>query len=187
MLVLGSGSGIVGIAAAGAGARVVIAADTDPYAIAATGLNAVVNCVTIQPFLGDLTAEGPPDVDIVLVGDLFYDCDIAVRVTEYLDRCLVSDVEVLIGDPWCASLPTPGSDCWLTQAQTFRTSNRLERRIMLSFLLSPLPQAKEVVGKLWLVSDASTHWQTETCAPYLQESCLRVNATRNRKLDGKCR
>lgn len=53
MLVLGSGSGIVGIAAAGAGARVVIAADTDPYAIAATGLNAVVNCVTIQPFLGE--------------------------------------------------------------------------------------------------------------------------------------
>lgn len=55
---LGAGSGIVGIAAAKAGANEVMAADIDPYAIAATGLNAAANGVTIFPYLGDLT-EGP--------------------------------------------------------------------------------------------------------------------------------
>ncbi|MFT4184427.1 MAG: 50S ribosomal protein L11 methyltransferase, partial [Rhizobium sp.] len=44
---LGAGSGIVGIAAAKAGAKDVIAADVDPYAIAAIDLNAAINGVTI--------------------------------------------------------------------------------------------------------------------------------------------
>jgi len=105
VLDLGCGSGIVGIAAAKAGARTVIAADTDPYAIVATGLNAVANGVAIQPLPADLTAGPPPEVDIVLVGDLFYDGDLAARVTAFLERCLKSDAEVLIGDPGRAFLP----------------------------------------------------------------------------------
>jgi predicted nicotinamide N-methyase len=101
----GAGSGIVGIAAAKAGAKDVIAADTDPYAITAIGLNAAANGVTLLPFLGDLTAGPPPAVDIVLVGDLFYDHDLAERVTTFLERCLRSNAKVLIGDPRRAFLP----------------------------------------------------------------------------------
>lgn len=105
VLDLGCGSGIVGIAAMKAGAEAVIAADTDPYAIAVTGLNAAANGVRLQPFLGDLTAGQPPDVDVVLVGDLFYDRDLAARLSTFLDHCLGANVEVLIGDPWRPFLP----------------------------------------------------------------------------------
>jgi predicted nicotinamide N-methyase len=105
VLDLGAGSGIVGIAAAKSGAAHVIAADIDRYAIAATGLNATANCVAISAFLGDLTAGSPPEVDVVLVGDLFYEAGLARRVTAFLDRCLGSDIGILIGDPWRSFLP----------------------------------------------------------------------------------
>jgi predicted nicotinamide N-methyase len=47
VLDIASGSGLVAIAAAKAGARRVTAADIDPYAIAAIGLNAALNDVHI--------------------------------------------------------------------------------------------------------------------------------------------
>jgi predicted nicotinamide N-methyase len=105
VLDLGAGSGIVAIAAAKAGARHVIAADVDRYAIIAMKLNAAANEVTISPLPGDLTTGSPPEVDVVLVGDLFYEKDLALRVTEFLDRCLASGIEALVGDPWRAFLP----------------------------------------------------------------------------------
>jgi predicted nicotinamide N-methyase len=102
---LGCGSGIVGIAAAKAGARNVICADTDKYAVAVTHLNAAINGVTVSTALGDMTDGTPPEVDVVLVGDLFYEHDLATRVASFLDLCLRSHIEVLIGDPWRAFLP----------------------------------------------------------------------------------
>ena len=105
VLDLGAGSGIVGIAAAKAGASVVIAADTDPFAAAATRLNADVNGVSITAVTGDLTVGPPPAVDVIAVGDLFYEGDLAKRVTAFLDRCLAAGVKVLVGDPGRAFLP----------------------------------------------------------------------------------
>ena len=105
VLDLGAGSGIDGIAAAKAGAAEVIAADVDPYAIAATWLNAAINGVTVLPILTDLTTGEPPATDIICVGDLFYEAALAERVTAFLDRCLTRGIEVLIGDPWRAHLP----------------------------------------------------------------------------------
>jgi predicted nicotinamide N-methyase len=105
VLDLGAGSGLVAIAAAKAGARAVIASEVDPYAIAALRLNAAANAVAIEAALGDLTAGPPPTVDLVAVGDLFYDGDLAPRVTAFLDRCLAMGIEALIGDPWRAFLP----------------------------------------------------------------------------------
>jgi predicted nicotinamide N-methyase len=105
VLDLGAGSGIVGIAAAKAGASEVIAAETDRYAVAAIELNAATNGVTISTVLNDLTASPPPPVDVVAVGDLFYTRDLAERVTAFLDRCLEAGIDVLIGDPWRAFLP----------------------------------------------------------------------------------
>lgn len=126
VLDLGTGSGIVAIAAAKAGAARVIAADIDRYAITATGLNAAANGVTIATLLGDPTEGSPPDADIVLVGDLFYAADLAERVTRFLDRCLQSNIEVLVGDPWRSFLPQtrlrliaeyPGQDFGRAQTQ----------------------------------------------------------------------
>lgn len=105
VLDLGAGSGIVGIAAAKAGAAEVIAADVDPYAIAATGLNAAINGMTVLPVLTDLTTGEPPATDIICVGDLFYEAALAERVTSFLDPCLARGIKVLIGDPWRAYLP----------------------------------------------------------------------------------
>ena len=105
VLDLGAGSGIVGIAAAKAGASRVIAAEVDPYGIAALALNAAANDVAIGVIAEDLTAGPPPPVDLVAVGDLFYERDLAERVTAFLDRCLAAGIDVLIGDPGRAWLP----------------------------------------------------------------------------------
>lgn len=105
VLDLGAGCGVVGIAAARAGALQVVAADIAPGALAATDLNAARNGVTITPVQGDLTAGAPPAVDVVLVGDLFYEAALATRVVAFLDRCLAAGIAVLIGDPWRAHLP----------------------------------------------------------------------------------
>ena len=106
VLDLGTGSGIVAIAAKLAGAGDVIAADVDPYAIEALKLNAAANGVAVTTYLGDITAAGAiPDVDIVLVGDLFYDQATARRVTSFLTLCRATGIDVLIGDPRRAFLP----------------------------------------------------------------------------------
>lgn len=105
VLDLGSGSGIVAIAAAKAGAKSVVAADIDPYAMASIALNAEANAVAVLPSLQDPTSGPAPAADVVLVGDLFYDPDLAVRVTAFLDRCLLAKARVLVGDPWRAFLP----------------------------------------------------------------------------------
>lgn len=105
VLDMGAGSGIVGIAAMKAGAASVVAADVDPYAIAAIKLNAEANGVAIKAVLGDLTQAEPPEVDLILVGDLFYNEELAASVTRFLDRCLAKGIEVRVGDPWRAFLP----------------------------------------------------------------------------------
>lgn len=105
VLDLGAGSGLVAIAAALAGARAVIAADIDRYAAAATRLNAAANGVTLAVVEGDLTAGAPPAVDLVTVGDLFYERELAQGVTAFLDRCLAAGMDVLIGDPGRSYLP----------------------------------------------------------------------------------
>jgi predicted nicotinamide N-methyase len=105
VLDLGAGSGIVGIAAAKSGARGVIAAEIDRYALAALRLNGAANGVEITAISDDITAGAPPPVDLVVVGDLFYERDLADRVTAFLDRCLAARINVLIGDPGRSYLP----------------------------------------------------------------------------------
>jgi predicted nicotinamide N-methyase len=105
ILDLGTGSGLVAIAAALAGACSVIAADIDAYAIAAATLNAAVNGISLTVVQDDLTVGAPPPVDVVTVGDLFYEAGLAASVTAFLDRCLAAGIEVLIGDPRRAYLP----------------------------------------------------------------------------------
>ena len=87
---LGAGSGLVGIAAALSGAGEVIAAEIDRNALAALELNAAENGVALTVVGDDLTAGPPPDVDLVAVGDLFYEQALAGRVTAFLDRCLAA-------------------------------------------------------------------------------------------------
>jgi predicted nicotinamide N-methyase len=105
VLDLASGSGLVAIAAAKAGA-VVSAADIDPFAIQAIALNAAANGVEVAALATDLLdAPPPPGIDIVLVGDVFYERDLAARAMAFLDRCAAAGAHVLIGDPGRSYLP----------------------------------------------------------------------------------
>lgn len=105
VLDLGAGSGLVGIAAAKAGASAVMAAEIDRNGVAAIGLNAAANGVEMTIVGKDITTGPPPAVDVVLAGDVFYDREVALRVIPFLDRCLAAGIEVLVGDPRRADLP----------------------------------------------------------------------------------
>ena len=99
-----SGSGLAGIAAAKAGARVVSASDIDAFACVAMGLNADANGVTLDIIGRDLIGLGGP-WDTVIAGDICYERDLAETVTDWLDGLARRGVTVLIGDPGRAYLP----------------------------------------------------------------------------------
>lgn len=99
-----SGSGMVGIAAAKAGAARVECVDIDRFAIAAISLNAAANEVALSPRLEDLVGadEG---WDTVLAGDICYERELAGLVIDWLDRLSRRGAMVLIGDPGRSYLP----------------------------------------------------------------------------------
>ncbi|MCW0197692.1 methyltransferase [Sphingopyxis sp.] len=105
VLDLGAGSGLVAIAAAKAGAAQVTAVEPDRHALTALALNAALNDVRIDIRAADVAALEVPDVDLVLVGDLFYSDALAGAVTAFLDHCLDRGIDALVGDPWRRPLP----------------------------------------------------------------------------------
>src|SRR3546814_16365225 len=88
-----------------AGARDAIAIDADPHALAALALNASANAVSLDIRAGDAASLILPDVDMILIGDLFYTVARAQSGTAFLDRRLLRDIEALLGDPWRSPLP----------------------------------------------------------------------------------
>lgn len=105
VLDLATGSGLVALAARLAGAAQVTAVDVDPLAVTAVALNATANDLTVDPSLGDLLGESPPDVDVVLAGDVFYDVDLAERIRPWLLAARAAGARVLVGDPGRHYLP----------------------------------------------------------------------------------
>jgi predicted nicotinamide N-methyase len=106
ILDLGAGGGLVAIAAASAGAAQVTAAEVDPLGAVALALNATANAVAIDIVTNDLLpGPPPPDIDLILAGDLFYAPDLARKTTSFLDRCQLAGIEVLVGDPGRPNLP----------------------------------------------------------------------------------
>ena len=124
VLDLGTGSGLVAIAAVKSGARMVVAADIDGFAAAAIGLNCWANgvsCMVRKP-----SAEGPQtgrrgekieivteDVigrpcgwDVILIGDTCYERALAERLLCWLNDCARHGADVLVGDPGRAYFPS---------------------------------------------------------------------------------
>jgi predicted nicotinamide N-methyase len=93
-----SGSGLVGIAAALAGAATVEASEVDEFALAAIPLNAWENRVAVAPRAGDIIGQDE-GWDIVLAGDVSYERDMTERVTDWLAALAERGARVLIGDP----------------------------------------------------------------------------------------
>ena len=108
VLDLCSGSGIVAIAAARAGAARVVAADIDPFAAAAIALNAPLNDVTVAIETRDLLDRAAAGWGVVLAGDVCYEEPMASRVLALLRRTAARSRLALLGDPGRAYLPREG-------------------------------------------------------------------------------
>jgi predicted nicotinamide N-methyase len=106
---IASGSGLVAIAAARAGAAAVTAYDIDPVAAVAIGMNAAANGVTVLPVCADIPDQDNNlpacAADLVLVADAFYERDLAGKVMRFAERGHARGAAVLVGDFGRAYLP----------------------------------------------------------------------------------
>jgi predicted nicotinamide N-methyase len=94
-----SGSGLVAIAAAKAGAAEVEASEIDAFALEAIALNAAKNGVRVTPRQGDLIGRDEGWA-VVLAGDVSYQQDMAEAVTRWLAGLSRRGAAVFVGDPW---------------------------------------------------------------------------------------
>ena len=102
---LAAGSGLVAIAAMQAGGTCALATDIDAFAIAAMELNAAANGVAISTSQADLLGGPPPEADVILVGDMFYERELSERGLAWLDQCRTRGIAVLVGDPGRSYFP----------------------------------------------------------------------------------
>jgi predicted nicotinamide N-methyase len=112
---IGTGGGVVAIAAALAGATRVAAIDIEPFAIEACRLNAAANGVAgvVDPIEADPT--GTDDGwDVVLVGDLWYESEVSRRIEPWLRSLARRGATVLTGDLGRAYLPADGLETLAT-------------------------------------------------------------------------
>ena len=102
---IASGSGLVAIAAARAGAAAVTAYDIDPLASAAITVNASANGVAVRAVQADMLDTDAAGTDVLLVADAFYERELAGRVTRFLERGQARGADVLGGDLGRTYLP----------------------------------------------------------------------------------
>jgi predicted nicotinamide N-methyase len=121
VLDVASGSGLVAIAAAKAGARSVLAGDIDENALAAIALNAAGNAAPAvtagrldladgfgpgQPGDGGNPRAWPATVpDVVLAADVCYQRELAALALRFLQAARRAGADVLIADPGRAFVP----------------------------------------------------------------------------------
>jgi len=122
VLDFGTGSGIVALAAARAGAADVLAADIDRFAAAAARVNAEANRLRIRVTTGEVIGTQGA-FDIILVGDMCYERPLADRLMAWLTA---SRADVLLGDPGRCYFPKSGLEKLAQYAVT--TTRELEDR-----------------------------------------------------------
>lgn len=104
---IGAGGGIVAIAAAMAGAATVTAIDVEAFAIEACRLNAEANGVSLEVEEVDPIGTDA-GWDVVLVGDLWYEPELAARMAPWLRALVARGALVVTGDPGRAHVPVAG-------------------------------------------------------------------------------
>lgn len=102
-----TGSGLVAIAAARAGAASVDAVDIDPFAVTACRLNAEANGVAVRAACTDRVGSAA-GADLVLSGDIFYDRAMTAHVLPWLRTLAANGAELLVGDPGRRYCPEDG-------------------------------------------------------------------------------
>ncbi|HEX3808473.1 MAG TPA: 50S ribosomal protein L11 methyltransferase [Rhizomicrobium sp.] len=105
VLDFGSGSGLVSIAAAKAGAAHVVAADVDDYAAAAIALNARANDVTVDVVTDDVIGSDG-GWQTILCGDMCYERPLAEKLLVWLRAR--GGTRILLGDPKRSYFPQTG-------------------------------------------------------------------------------
>lgn len=105
VLDFGTGSGIVGIAAARAGAARVLSVDIDPLAVTACEMNAELNGVVLEARCQDVVGTELGEHDVVLAGDMFYERSPSARFWAWLSGLAKGGKLVLLGDPGRNYLP----------------------------------------------------------------------------------
>lgn len=102
-----SGSGLVAIAAAKAGATNVMACDIDPFCETAIRLNAAANGASIAFNSSDLVGTDG-GWDVILAGDVFYEKPFAERLVPWFAALRTRGADILVGDPGRSYLPKSG-------------------------------------------------------------------------------
>jgi predicted nicotinamide N-methyase len=102
---VGTGSGLAAIAAAKAGAAAVSAFDIDVLSTVAAQLNAEANAVLVEASTADVLGGGDGVSEIVLIGDLFYERELAERALAWAERRKAQGALVLVGDPGRSYFP----------------------------------------------------------------------------------
>jgi predicted nicotinamide N-methyase len=105
VLDLGSGSGLVAIAASLAGAAAVLASEVDAVAAAAIELNARANAAPEPAVVGDVLDGDGEGAQVVLAGDVWYSAPLARRVLGLIERARARGASVLVGDIGRSFLP----------------------------------------------------------------------------------
>ena len=105
-----SGSGLVAIAAAMAGAGAVEASEIDAFAEIAIAINATENAVAVTALAEDVVGADR-GWDVVLAGDVSYQKDMAEAATAWLERLAARGALVLIGDPRRSYLALDRLEC----------------------------------------------------------------------------
>jgi predicted nicotinamide N-methyase len=100
-----TGSGLVAVAAALAGAGDVAAVDVDELAVVAARRNSEANGVRLSVTVASVTDVTAGPGDLVLAGDVFYDAAIAEQMLTSLRLLRSRGAEVMIGDPYRSWLP----------------------------------------------------------------------------------
>jgi predicted nicotinamide N-methyase len=121
---LGSGSGLCAIVAMRAGASQATGADIDPFAAAAIELNARANGVRVSAVRRDVLDDDPPETDVLLAGDCWYESRLAARVLPWLRAARAAGTDVLLGDPGRRYLPM--DELVLLATYDVRTTTELE-------------------------------------------------------------
>ncbi len=96
-----AGSGVSSMAAAKAGAASVIANDIDELSLIAARLNAEANGLAVDTSSSDWLAgaDGDPEADVVIAGDVCYEREMSVRALAWLRSHAARGRLVLLGDP----------------------------------------------------------------------------------------
>ena len=124
VLDLAAGSGLCAIASLRAGAAAAAGADIDAFAAAAIELNARANGRRVAVVHRDLLDDEPPEIDVVLAGDCWYEARLAARIQPWLRRARDRGIDVLLGDPGRRYLPT--DELVVLATYDVRTTTELE-------------------------------------------------------------